>query len=282
MAADLSRMKAALVGLAVGDALGTTLEFGPRNEAESHRDMLGGGPFHMPPGGWTDDTSMALCLAESLLRAGGFDPADLMRRFCNWWQVGYLSHTGDCFDIGNTTRTALLRFLTDGNPFAGDPSPETAGNGSLMRLAPVAIYYAGDRPQAAEIARQQSATTHAAPQCLAACAEFCGLLIDAFEGKAKPASPLARETVSSSGYVVDTLEAAVWAVATTDSFEAALVRAVNLGDDADTVGAVTGQLAGALYGMKAIPKRWLKTLLWRDRIEELADQLIAQAAAPAR
>ena len=274
-------MKAALVGLAIGDALGTTLEFGPRNTKESHRNMLGGGPFDMPPGGWTDDTSMALCLAESLMRCHGFDPADLMRRFCNWWQVGYLSHNGVCFDIGNTTRAALHRFLTDGNAFAGDPSSEAAGNGSLMRLAPVAIYYAAERTQAEEIARQQSATTHAAPQCLAACAEFCGLLIDAFEGTATIVSHHTDETVSSSGYVVDTLEAAIWSVATTDSFENALIRAVNLGDDADTVGAVTGQLAGAVYGFEAIPDRWLQALVWRDKIEATADSLIAQAGAQA-
>jgi ADP-ribosyl-[dinitrogen reductase] hydrolase len=146
-----------------------------------------------------------------------------------------------------------------------------------MRLAPVAIYYCNCRSQAVEIAHQQSATTHAAPQCLSICADFCEMLIDAFEGHADLVSHHTRETVRSSGYVVDTFEAAVWAVSTTGTFEDALVRAVNLGDDADTVGAVTGQLAGALYGFDAIPDRWLSTLVWREEIEATADALIAQA-----
>lgn len=277
MTPDPSKMKAALVGLAVGDALGTTLEFGPGTSDESHRDLIGGGPFKMPPGGWTDDTSMALCLAESLLECGGFDAADLMERFCRWWKEGYLSHDGRCFDIGTTTTRALHRFITDGEAFAGDPSPEAAGNGSLMRLAPVAIYFAYNRSQAADVAREQSRTTHAAPQCLAACGEFSDLLIDAFHGTASVSSHHDPNTVSASGYVVDTMEAALWAVARTDSFEDALIKAVNLGDDADTVGAVTGQLAGAIYGYEAIPDRWLNQLLWRDRIETLAESLIEQA-----
>lgn len=273
-------MKAALVGLAVGDALGTTLEFGPRIADESHRDLIGGGPFEMPPGGWTDDTSMALCLAESLIACSGFDARDLMERFCRWWQEGHLSHNGRCFDIGLTTQRALYRFKTEGEPFAGDRSPETAGNGSLMRLAPVSIFYSSDKAKAADVARKQSETTHAAPQCLAACAEFSDLLIDAFHGRAKVVSHHDPNTVSASGYVVDTLEAALWAVARTDSFEEALIKAVNLGDDADTVGAVTGQLAGALYGFDSIPARWLDRLVWRDEIEALADALIHRPARP--
>lgn len=280
MSLDPSKMKAALVGLAVGDALGTTLEFGPGTPDESHCDLIGGGPFNMPPGGWTDDTSMALCLAESLIEKDGFDAYDLMDRFCRWWKEGYLSHNGRCFDIGFTTRRALYRFTTDGEPFAGDPSPEAAGNGSLMRLSPVSIYFCNDRGKAAEVARDQSKTTHAAPQCLDACAEFSGLLISAFEGNAKVVSHHDPMTVSASGYVVDTLEAAMWAVARTDSFEGALIKAVNLGDDADTVGAVTGQLAGAIYGYEAIPDRWLERLVWREKIEDLAATLVSQAPPP--
>ncbi len=101
------QLKGAFLGLAIGDALGTTLEFAPRNAQNTHTEMTGGGPFNMPPGGWTDDTSMALCLAESLIEHAGFNPEDLMNRFSNWWQYGYNSHNGICFDIGITTSKAL-------------------------------------------------------------------------------------------------------------------------------------------------------------------------------
>jgi len=134
-----SRLQGCLLGLAVGDAVGTTLEFKPPGSFEAIDDMVGGGPFRLAPGQWTDDTSMALCLAESLLHCDGFDAADQMRRYCDWWRNGYLSSTGRCFDIGNTVANALHRFEASGDPFSGDTSPFSAGNGSLMRLAPVAI-----------------------------------------------------------------------------------------------------------------------------------------------
>src|SRR5580658_3419056 len=136
-----SRYRGCLLGLACGDAVGTTVEFQPRGSFPAMTDMVGGGPFELAPGQWTDDTSMALCLAESLLHCNGFDARDQMSRYANWWREGYLSSTGECFDIGITTRGALERFLITGNPFSGSPHPNTAGNGSLMRLAPVVLFY---------------------------------------------------------------------------------------------------------------------------------------------
>ncbi len=292
----LDRARGALVGLAVGDALGTTLEFSHRDSLPHHTEMIGGGPFDLPPGVWTDDTSMALALAESLIDRGGLDAADLMDRFVRWWRHGAYSATGTCFDIGTTTRQALHRYTRTGDPFAGQTGEDTAGNGSIMRLAPVALHALEDEAACARIAAAQSRTTHAAPQAVEACVFLAEILRRAILGAPREAilAPMARlghpamtalsagdwrgrprAEVRASGYVIDTLGAALWAVDQTDSFEAAVVLAVNLGQDADTTGAVTGQIAGALYGYDAIPRRWLETLAWRERILGLADALLA-------
>lgn len=315
----LDRARGALLGLAVGDALGTTLEFTRRDTRPRHSEMLGDGPFGLRPGEWTDDTSMALALAESLATNAALDPRDLMDRFISWYRQGAYSCTGSCFDVGIATRAALARYERTGEPFAGSPASDTAGNGSLMRLAPVALVTLDDPGEAERIAGDQSRTTHGAPQAVEACAYFVQLLRGAIRGEAdvlrsrawigadtdglRPRPflsgmddtlmPVARDgeaaidalargswrrkgrdEIRSSGYVVHTLEAALWAVGTTATFEDALVLAVNLGDDADTVGAVTGQLAGAVYGASAIPDRWLAPLSWRARITGLADQLV--------
>ena len=134
------RYRGCLLGLAVGDALGTTLEFCRPGSFTPITDMVGGGPFRLKPGQWTDDTSMALCLASSLTERGGFDARDQMERYVRWWREGYWSSTGRCFDIGNTTSAALSRFQKTGDPFAGSTDPHAAGNGSLMRLAPVPLF----------------------------------------------------------------------------------------------------------------------------------------------
>jgi ADP-ribosyl-[dinitrogen reductase] hydrolase len=139
------RAAGALVGLAVGDALGTALEFSERDTDAPLTGMVGGGPFGLRPGEWTDDTAMALCLADSLLARRGLDQRDLIARFVRWWRAGENSCTGTCFDIGGTTRRALAVFERTGNPVAGSTNPQSAGNGSLMRLAPVAIYWHDDR-----------------------------------------------------------------------------------------------------------------------------------------
>ena len=159
---DVDRFRGCLMGLACGDALGTTLEFEHPTALEPIEDMVGDGPVNLNAGQWTDDTSMALCLASSLLECGGFDPADQMRRYVRWWRHGYFSSTGRCFDIGGTVRSALSRFEIDGNPIAGSRDPQTAGNGSLMRLAPVPMYFAADPELAIKRAADSSRTTHQA------------------------------------------------------------------------------------------------------------------------
>lgn len=291
----MDRAMGAFLGLAVGDALGTTLEFSRRDSHPLHTELTGGGPFCLAPGVWTDDTSMALALADSLAARGGLDEHDLMTRFVAWWRNGHYSPPRRCFDIGMTTSAALARFERTGDPIAGDPGPQMAGNGSLMRLSPVAIFYRGDINKAQDAARRQSATTHAAPECLEACAYFAGLLVRAINGEPKDDALAAsrwpgggavariaaggwrsksRAQIRSSGYVIDALEAALWSVNGAAGFEEAVVSAVNLGDDADTVGAITGQLAGALWGGSAIPTRWLEKLAWRARLEGAVRTLI--------
>lgn len=287
------RARGALLGLAIGDALGTTLEFTERDQKPHHTEMTGGGPFDLEPGQWTDDTSMALALADSLIERRGFDPRDLMTCFVAWRKKGDYSCTGTCFDIGITTQRALTTFQRTGDPFAGSTAADDAGNGSIMRLAPVALFALRDPTTAVQLAIDQSRTTHATPQALEACAFFVTLLREAILGEddvlrsrawsgdpavgaiaARAWQDKERAQIRSSGYVIDTREAALWCVSTTDSFEDALVIAVNLGHDADTVGAATGQIAGALYGASAIPARWLAPLAWRDRISDVTERLL--------
>jgi len=299
------RYRGALLGLAVGDALGTTLEFERPETFTAITDMVGGGPFNLKPGQWTDDTSMALCLAESLIECRGFNPGDQLTRYCRWYREGYLSSTGTCFDIGNTTRVALEAFERTRNPIPGPTDPQSAGNGSLMRLAPIPLYFATKPRRAIEAAGESSWTTHGAVEAADACRYFTGLVIGALEGRPKaellsPAfcpvaglwseAPLAPKiaaiaagsfkdkeppVIRGTGYVVDCLQAALWAFHRSESFRDGALRAVNLGDDADTTGAVYGQLGGVYYGMGGIPEPWLGQLASREAIIAFADRLLA-------
>lgn len=290
-----------LLGLAVGDALGTTLEFSARDSGERVTEMVGGGPFKLEPGQWTDDTSMALALADSLLACNGLDEHDLMTRFVSWMDEGAYSSNGRCFDVGNTVRAALNRFKRTGDPVAGSTDPMSAGNGSLMRLAPVAILYWDDADKRRDVAARQSRTTHGAAEAVDACIALADMLADAIAGKSRSAvlcertseppyagaiadimagswRGRARNEVQSSGYVAHSLEAAIWSVARTGSFEDAVMLAANLGGDADTVAAIAGQLAGALYGYQAIPRHWLGPLASQGMIFGMARRLTDQAS----
>ncbi len=291
------RALGALLGLAVGDAIGTTLEFAVRDSQPRRTGMTGGGPFGLTAGQWTDDTAMALALADSLIADPGLDDHDLMTRFLAWYEKGDYSCTGRCFDIGVTTRLALLRFQETGNPESGSRDPRSAGNGSLMRLAPVAISNWRDQASRHRIATVQSRTTHGAAEAIDACRAYADLLAEAIAGQPRhvvlaPREDITfsgaihaimagswrhrhRDTIASSGYVAHSLEAALWCTARTGTFADAVLLAANLGDDADTTAAITGQLAGALYGMAGIPAPWLEQLAWRERIEEQARQLFA-------
>ncbi|HOO00677.1 MAG TPA: ADP-ribosylglycohydrolase family protein [Syntrophales bacterium] len=298
------RFMGCLVGLAVGDALGTTLEFKPPGTFTPLTDMVGGGPFHLKAGQWTDDTSMALCLAESLVERGGFDPLDQMRRYLGWYRHGHWSSTGRCFDIGNTVRTALRRFEETGEAFCGPTEPHSAGNGAIMRLAPVPMFYARAPQRAIEMSGRSAKTTHGAPRCIDACRYLGALIVGALNGVGKEEllsdhyspvpgywrqNPLGDEIrqiaagsfkrknppeIRGTGYVVESLEAALWAFYHHDTFEEGSLAAVNLGDDADTTGAVYGQLAGAYGGLSGIRPDWAAKIAMRDEIMDLARRLM--------
>ena len=301
---QIERYRGSLLGLAVGDALGTTLEFCRPGTFTPINDLVGGGPFRLQPGEWTDDTSMALCLAESLIEKQGFDPIHQLETYLRWERDGHLSSTGECFDIGNTVKQALLEFKNTRQPFCGSTDAGSAGNGSIMRLAPVPLFYVKNPLEVIEKSAASSRTTHGAATCVDACRYFGNLIAGAVNGVAKDvllsdrycpisgyweANPLVAEIdeiaagsfkrrqppeIKGTGYVVKSLEAALWAFYNSDSFTQGCLLAVNLGDDADTTGAVYGELAGAFYGEGGIPEKWLSQLVDRTLIASFGEQIL--------
>src|SRR5919202_6145133 len=297
------RYRGSLLGLATADALGAPLEGRPPRSFPPVDDMSRGGFHGIEPGPLTDDTSMALCLADSLVERRGFDPMDQLRRYLRWFREGYMSSTGKPFGIGGTTTEALLRFEETGEPYCGSTDPNRAGNGSIMRLAPVPLFF-GQRPQEAiERSAESSLTTHGAREAVDGCRYLGALLVGAVSGAGKeellserycpvagyweerPLAPGIDEVASGSfkrkeppeirgtGYVVRSLEAALWAFHRSGSFDEGCLLAVNLGEDADTTAAVYGQLAGAFYGEDAIPGSWRTKLAYLRLIEDLAEKL---------
>lgn len=293
----------ALVGLATGDALGTTLEFKPYNSFEPIKDIVGGGPFGLNPGAWTDDTSMALCLAESLIEKERFDIFDQSEKYLDWFRNGRNSVKGYCFDIGNNTRSALVSYERTGNPYYNDS--DAAGNGALMRLAPIPMFYRKNLFKAFKKSEESSRNTHPSPQSMGACALYGAMIALAINGKDKEdimnfdswdvdlhaeismmnyddrvfkvISGSYKEKqppqINGNGYVIDTLEAALWAFWSTESFEEGALKVVNLGDDADTTGAVYGQLAGAYYGLSGIPEKWRNKIYDIQRIIDYSEKI---------
>ena len=302
-----SRFRGCLLGLAVGDALGTSVEFMPPGSFPPLTDMVGGGKFNLAPGEWTDDTSMALCLAESLVEKQAFDPVDQLERYLLWYRTGHLSANGRCFDIGIATCNALHRFERNHEPYPGSTATHTAGCGSLMRLAPIPMFYAYNVTLAIARSADSSRTTHANPKAVDACRYYGTVLVGALHGfnKDELLSPLARlvfqrlevdamlqdldpaisevasgsfmhrypPEIQGSGYVVRGMEAALWAFHHSSSFREGCLLAANLGDDADTTAAVYGQLAGAYYGQEGIPLEWRTKLAMKDVITGFADKL---------
>ncbi len=296
-----------LIGLAVGDALGTTLEFQTPGSFAPLAEMVGGGPFDLKPGQWTDDTSMALCLAASLVETGTFDLVDQLERYSRWRRAGYMSSNGVCFDVGLTVTIALNRFRDTGDPYSGPTDADRAGNGSIMRLAPVPMRYFRQPAEAVEKSAESSRTTHGAQTAVDGCRYLGALIVGALTGARKqelladhfapcpdfwrsnPLTPEIDEIAKGSfrrrqppeirggGYVVESLEAALWSFHRSESFEHGCLLAVNLGGDADTTGAVYGQLAGAFYGINGIPARWMGKLAHLDLIYDLARKLQRQA-----
>ena len=291
-----------LLGLAIGDALGAPVEFLPRDTFMPIKEYRKGGKFNVSLGEYTDDTAMALCLAQSLIDCGGTDQKDQLGKYLRWFQEGYMSATGRSIGCGKTILRALQRFVMHDCTECGNSRlTRGAGNGSLMRVAPVALFYASSPKVAMEMAEKSSYTTHGLKICADACRVYTGLIIGALRGVSKEAllsQPYfahlcdmdsdykyetaietvmsgsykikSRDEINSGGYVVDTLEAALWAFYNTESFDEGVLLAVNLGDDADTVGAVYGQLAGAYYGMKSIGSIFINGVIHHKKIEEVA------------
>lgn len=298
------RYRGCFLGLAIGDALGTTLEFCSRREDDELKEIVGGGPFNLKPGEWTDDTSMALCLAHSLYSKCAFLLDDQMDHYVAWWKEGFLSSNGRCFDIGNTVLAALQSYVQTRNPLSGPTDEYSAGNGALMRLAPVPMFFASDPADAIEKSGESSKSTHGNEQSVDACRFYAALILGALRGESKetilsseycPVSNLweyfplcekvrivaqgsykskSRSEINSTGYVIDSMEAALWAFYCSSNFEEGLIKAVNLGGDSDTIGAIYGQLAGAYYGEANIPFKYISPIKYSHYFYFFADEFV--------
>ena len=303
-----NRQRGCLLGLAIGDALGAAVEFKPPGSFQPVTGYRAGGPHGLEPGEWTDDTSMALALADSMAQVG-WDLNDQARRYVSWWRQGEYSVNNVCFDIGNATKWALVSFQRDGDARkSGNPAPHTSGNGSIMRLAPVPIRYLDHFPDQLErlatLASESSLPTHASEQCLSACRYMTLVLAGLMQGldrrevlsadwqplqqlrKIEALHPevdavargsfkeLAPPAIQGSGYVVKSLEAALWAFHDAKDFSEAVLKAVNLGDDADTTGAVCGQFAGAFWGESGINAELIDGLAKKEMIERALSGIV--------
>jgi ADP-ribosyl-[dinitrogen reductase] hydrolase len=297
MTDKLNKFKGSIFGLAVGDAIGTAVEFKCPGTFPPVTDMTGGGVFDLKAGEWTDDTSMALCLADSLV-IHGWNPDDQIERYVQWWRKGYMSSNGTCFDIGNATRSSLQRYEKNKDVnTCGTTHKYDNGNGSLMRLAPVPLYYYKNMATVVDKSGESSKLTHAHDISVESCMFYGGLISlcvndiskDNILNKDVMAPYIHNENVKSvmngsyktkqppeikgSGYVIDSMEAALWAFYHTSTFEEGVLKVVNLGDDADTTGAIYGMLAGAYYGYDAIPSKWTDKIAKKELIDDLVMDL---------
>ena len=289
----------AFAGLAIGDALGAPVEFRRRGKFQPVTGMRAGGTFGLPAGAWTDDTAMALCLADSLLHEPDFDVVDLLERFCDWMLEGTNTSTDKCIGIGQNTLRTLGNYRRTGETTAIKGGKRSDGNGAIMRLAAVPCLHWRSVDKARRIAIAQSKCTHYSILSEGCCDLLSLILCRLISGdtwdQVLPYPPEDNwfeevgflssckwrdknvDDVLSTGYVIHTLEAALYCVDTTSSFSDAVLKAVNLGDDADTVGAVTGQIAGARYGIDSIPKDWMFELIHGQRIVRIAEKLFSKS-----
>lgn len=313
---DFDLIKAMIVGHAIGDALGVPVEFMSREEIAHNPvdEMRGYGTHHQPPGTWSDDTSMTLCLLESIVRLGRIDYKDIMDNFVSWLRRADFTATGITFDVGIASQAAIHRYEQGSLPLGCGGSGEyDNGNGSLMRIAPLAIYLwqhnISNVKDVLKEAHNISRLTHAHPRSQMACGIYTLIamnlfggqpLLDSikkglsdaqafyereseFDGEVPPYGRLCifdsfagleKADIRSSGYVVDTLEASLWCLANTKNYREAVLAAVNLGNDTDTIGAIVGGLAGLAYGWESIPQEWKSSLIRRDCIEKLCHKMM--------
>lgn len=285
-----------ILGLAVGDALGAPVEFKAKGSFPYISRYQDGGEFNLKAGQWTDDTSLMLCLLSSFVEKKTFDLDDQMNRFLKWWKQGYMSSTGECFDIGNTTKASLSRFEQSKLALSGETS-DKASNGALMRLAPVPLFYHYDLSLSLHHTALQCQTTHAPTDCIESAQLLSYVLTSLLNGESKESVlsfkdyplqvsekflaivrgdifKLSEEKINAEGLAYNTLEAALYAFFHFDNFYDGLLFVVNLGDDSDTVGAVYGQIAGCAYGYNNIPAFLLEGLFQREKIELLAREFV--------
>lgn len=304
----LDRLLGAIIGLAVGDAAraSTVIMGSAPGQPAPGNDPLAPPPsvplgrtsvLDQRPGVWGEGTSMALCLGNSLLETGRFDSRDQMGQYLRWWRKGYLTPTGRCHRIGDTTRRALECFEATGHPADATPAPRSADSGCLLRLAPVVVWAHREPDQALALARESSLTTHPTPDCVDCCEYMAGLLILAWAG-ADLSHPLrtpnprwtgAVQALAamelrgvpepghpSSNDVVDTLARARWVLARAESFSEAIRLATRLGDGAHAVAVIVGQLAGARWGLRSIPRKWVARLVMSGEIHEMGRRIAAE------
>ncbi len=298
-------LKGCLLGLAIGDAMGAPVEFKKCGSFQTVTTYRSGGKFRLNAGEWTDDTAMALCLAQSLIDSKGFDPIDQLDKYLAWMEEGYMSCTGKMIGLGNTCWRSLIRYKRDRKPYTDIKHEKFSGNGSLMRLAPICICYSDNLDQAVYYAGLSSKTTHGSPIAVDSCRYFTYIIVHLLNGVDKnmifsdkfiwnlhkyfEKEPLHSELdsiikgafktkredeIQSSGYVIHSLEASLWSFYHTDTFEEAILKSVNLGDDADTVGAITGQLLGAYCGIDSLPDEWISGLSKHDEIIGIVENMI--------
>lgn len=309
------KISGGLFGLAVADALGVPVEFTPRRILKENpvTGMRGFGTYDQPPGTWSDDTSLTLCLMDSLAQTEAPDYGDIMKNFASWLTEGKYTPHGEAFGVGHSTRKAILLSLSGKPPLeCGGTALEANGNGSLMRILPMAYYlYPMDDPEAClrEVHRISS-LTHAHPLSKIACGIYVLLLTALLKGKScesavsaagryysshKEFSPwlehfhrildvsglekLSSPEISSSTYVIHSLEAAFWCFLTTDSYRGCVLKAANLGEDTDTVAAIAGGLAGTFYGKEDIPAEWIHALVRKDCLDEIMDRFTIRVSS---
>jgi ADP-ribosyl-[dinitrogen reductase] hydrolase len=294
---DQNRFLGSFVGLAVGDAVGGPVEFSPRGTFEPIEDMSEGGYFSLKTGEWTDDTAMALCLADSLLHMNGFDAKDQMEHYSQWFLNGMFSCRDKAFGMGQTFMNSIVKYHMTGDPFVGMFNPKRPGNGSIMRLAPIPIFFYPNLEQIIRYSGESSKTTHGMPESIYACRLFGNILGLALAGKSKEEvlfsnqiddfdcpeiisgisrgsySSKTESEIESTFFAGKCLEAALWSFLTTNNFRDAILKAANLGGDADSTAAVCGQVAGAYYGIDSVPQNWKDALAKREVIFSIAQQL---------
>jgi ADP-ribosylglycohydrolase len=282
------RFQGALLGLAVGDAVAAATQYRRPGRFTPVGDLLGGGPFDLPRGAWSDDTAMALCVAESLLQCQGFDPRDQVARYRRWQLEGHLSATGQCLGITAATARALAVAHWRRQAFSGTHDPEAQGPETLSRVTAVALYFFARAAAAVEQAAEAARTTCQAPPVLAACRALAQGVHAALSGApkaavlaglgaAKAAAPAVIPAAASADTASGALAAAADTFARTHNFRDAVLAAANLGGNSDAVAAACGALAGAHYGANAIPPAWRSSLMKKALIEGFADRLLAHA-----